>query len=300
MKLNKLLVLAASFMIGLSACDGPKKYNDESNESNKDSEVTSSETESTSSEESELEPFVIEGTSTGFPTEVVEAFLSFYGATYEIPAIASEQTWGYEAYVSGLTPTLMLYTEDNGAIGEDALEDSYKALLEEAGVTVDDTLYDYVGYVVYDDEDNMLYCFFTFDGEFDLIAFGPDLPEKQYDSFPIEVLDEYLEMISVEASIPSPTSNSYWTAGIGEDDNVGYYFYAQTEDEGAPYIDDDNNYHEGVNAIEDAYVATLTAAGWEIDDDYYEDDGYYADLNGIEINFYSWDGFFLIYIYSLA
>ena len=299
MKLNKLLVLAAAFVLGLSACNGPQngKDDDESKAESESSEVAPSESESESESEDEgYTPYSDSGTTEGFPTEAVETFINNYGLAYEIPAVANDQTWGYEASFSMGTPQLVLWTEDTGEPGVDAIEDEFKTLLEEAGLEVDDSLYDYYGYIVWNENDEMDIVFYTYNYEFDLYIYGPT---KTYDLFPSDMLNDYLASLGSEVEVPAPVSENVWVAYVVEDDTDSY-FYAGTDDEGAPYIDDDDDFHEGVNAIEDAYKATLEAAGWEVDDTYYDDDGYYAYKDDVEICFYSWNGSFSMSVYLAA
>ena len=310
MKLNRLLVLAAAFVLGLSACNGPKAddqsvsgiegsdFSEVSEESQEGSEEESSEEEGS---EEEVQTYVEEGTTNGFPTQAVETFLTTYNMDLYIPEVANTQTWNYEAGLDTENyAVLYLWTEDSGEIGVDSLEDQYKALLEEAGVEVDDSLYNYYGYVVWDENDNLQFCFYTYKYEFDIIVYGPEVPRKQYDEFPVEVLNEFFELVGTTAEIPAPVSEYTWIAGIDEDDDIGQYFWAETQDDGSPYFDDDDSFVPGDNAIEDAYKEALETAGWTIDDSEYDDSGYYADKDGVVINFFSWAEEFTIYIYLEA
>ena len=258
MKLNKLLITGTAFVLGLSACNGA------------------------GSKVKPLSVYEVEGTSIGFPTQVVNDFLAATNASYTIPALGDDTlVWEYSAGpdLYYCCNTLCLATVDNGTPGTDALEDAYCVVLAQANIAVDDSQYDLSGYCVLDENDEVLFNFYSYDGYFILNAYVYGEPSEE---FPTDYLNSFLKLLKVKANVPAPVSENDWFYIAS---NVT--FYAYTVDNGTP----------GTNAIEDSYKATLANAGWEIDDTYYEDEGYYATKGELEICFYSYDGYFEIYIY---
>ena len=255
MKLNKLLVTMTAFALGLSACSGSKVK--------------------------PLELYEVEGECVGFPTEVVNTFLTTYNAGYTLPSIGDETTpWEY--YVGAYLYYgyyMQLVTEDNGTIGQDSMEDQYLAILTEAGITVDDSEYDDYGYCVFDANEDLSFNFYTYNGNFGIYASAYLEPSEK---FPTNYLQSFLKMLDVSAKVPAPVSENDWFYIASSTT-----FFAYTVDDGTP----------GTNAIEDSYKATLAKAGWTIDETSYEDEGYYATKDGIEICFYSYDGEFDMYLY---
>lgn len=221
-----------------------------------------------------------------FPAEALQEFLTTLGLTTTVPAPTGVTTKWY--YTSGMDNSgnyiFETYTEDSGTPGTNAIEDSYKTQLTAAGWQIDDSAYDTDGY--YANKGDVTLCFFTYEGEFVIDVMAASTAEIS-DVFPAQALQAFLTSEGLTTTVPSPVSSNQWAYEEKEDAD-GKYFYAYTEDAGTP----------GTNAIEDTYKATLLAASWTIDNSLYDDYGYYANKGDVEIQFYSYDGEFIMYVYA--
>lgn len=120
----------------------------------------------------------------------------------------------------------------------------------------------------------------------------------QVTGWPEEVIQGYLafyEIMGVE--IPDPGSEDDWYYQRVIDSAEGDYMLLSTFDYGTI----------GVDSLEDKYKDLLTEKGWEVDDAYYEEYGYFAYYPGLEsfqIQFYSIEdatgGEFDIYLLPLV
>ncbi len=207
----------------------------------------------------------------------------------ELPFPEVNDDWGYFVdFVDGSGSYLDIYTVDLAAPNSDtpstgeAIEDDYKAILEEAGWVVDDTYYDSTGYYATCDELPLELLFYSWNDQFCIsIMFDTSL-------FPVDFLATYLAEMGADEDvvIPTPESEDYWYWGFSVDNDGDPYFYAYTDDEGTP----------GEDAIEDTYRAVLNGDDWDIDDSAYETAGYIATLGNVKITFYSYDGEFNMYV----
>ena len=119
---------------------------------------------------------------------------------------------------------------------------------------------------------------------------GDDNPgdNSKINEFPKAELKSFLDSEGLTTEVPSPVSKNEWTSGTDEDD-YGAYFYALTIDEGTI----------GTDSIEDTYKALLEkTSGWTVDDSNYDDYGYIADKGDVEIEFYTYDGYFEFYVWA--
>ena len=293
MKLNKLLLVSVAFMLGLSACQKAPKKDD----SKPDSE---SQSESIPPEPVPVKSlfYLDEGESEGFPDDAVAEFLEFYELDTEVFSIAEQQDWVYSVTLSEYAqPYIYLSTTDDNAPNSsnpdptgEALEDDYKALLEEEGVVVDDSSYSSSGYNVYGEGDELLYTFYSWDGYFELFIYANII---ETDEISQELLDYffYQSALMEGVEIPLPESENPWSYYF-EFDGSDSYIDIDTTDLNAPNSD---NLGPNGEAIEDAYKEILEDAGWTVDDTSYDDDGYYAssdELPEITIFFYSWNDMF--------
>lgn len=100
-----------------------------------------------------------------FPSDRIQTFLG-EGAT-EVPAftIPEGQTYKF-TQVTGDEPYLEIDAIDNGTIGVDAIEDTYKALLEAANWKIDASNYDEAGYIAISEAGNVKLTFYTYEGLF--------------------------------------------------------------------------------------------------------------------------------------
>ena len=295
MKLNKLLLVSVAFMLGLSACQKAPKKDD----SKPDSE---SQSESIPPEPAPVKSlfYLDEGESEGFPDEVVEEFLEYYELDFDILPIAEDQDWEYYVDIDDYaTPRLSLYTEDDNSPNEgspdstgEAIEDDYKALLEEEGIEIYDSNYEDNGYEVYSDDNDLLFYFYSWEGYFAIIAFADEIQTEEVSQ---EILDYFFSQAAFmeDVEFPLPESEELWSYELDLDGSSSE-LEIETTDLNAP-----NNDNPGPNgeAIEDAYKEMLEDAGWTVDDSAYDSDGYYAftdELPEITLFFYSWNDRFIL------
>ena len=294
MKLNKLLFVSVAMLLGLSACQkGPNKDSGHSY----DGSDESSESEPIPGPEPEKSLFYFdEGISDGFPIAAIDEFLEYYEANFDVIPLESDQDWGYQV---GLTqycsPVISVYTDDSNPNSDNKyIEDLYKELLEEEEIEVDDSDYASSGYVVWGEDDEFMYNFYTEDDLFILFIYGSAfMSEEIYQ----DILDYffYNAFLLEDIEIPLPESENTWD----------YYTYFEgsdsclkmgCEEENTP---NNENPEPTGNSMEDVYKAQLEDEGWTIDDSNYELTGYWAYSNELpfEIQFFSWNEYFYFNIF---
>ena len=229
--------------------------------------------------------------TTTFPAEALKSFLTSEGVSVTVPSPVSSGEWTYkvnedEEYGNSFSASV----EDKGTIGTDSIEDTYTALLQKtSGWIVNDDYYDFYGYLAY--KDNVALCYYTEEGTFYFEAYKYEEEETDYQesaTFPATQLQAFLTGEGLKTTVPSATGGSTWYyASLSDED--GNYFEIKTADSGTL----------GKDAIEDTYKATLqSTGGWKIDDTYYEEYGYYANKGDVEIQFYSYEEEFIMYVYA--
>ena len=120
---------------------------------------------------------------------------------------------------------------------------------------------------------------------------GEEVQYTESASFPAAALQSFLTSQNLTTTVPTPNVNATpWYYASGVDDSGNAIFEAYTLDSGTP----------GTNAIEDSYKTQLAAAGWTIDDTYYDLAGYYANKDDVEILFYTYDGEFVMDVYAAS
>ena len=88
--------------------------------------------------------------TTEFPYEIMRKIHKHYfGYKPEFPLPVGGDEWYYGVERDDQSYYGYAYTLDNGEIGVNSIEDVYKAVLEEDGWQIDDTLYDDDGYYAY-------------------------------------------------------------------------------------------------------------------------------------------------------
>lgn len=229
--------------------------------------------------------------SAEFPAAALQSFLTTLGLEETIPApTGATGSWFYASGTDQDVGMLFeVYTADAGTPGTNAMEDTYKVQLENAGWEIDDSNYDLAGY--YADKGETEILFYTYEGEFVMDVYAANasgsVDYTESATFPAQALQSFLTSEGLTTSVPAATSSASWKYA-SQTDEEGNYFTIITEDAGTP----------GTNAIEDTYKATLLAASWEIDDSEYEAYGYYADKGDVEIQFYSDAGEFYMFVYA--
>lgn len=120
---------------------------------------------------------------------------------------------------------------------------------------------------------------------------GTDTPTPSNTAFPAAALQSFLTSEGYTTTVPSPVSSGDWDYTTEDDQDFGYTFIAYVEDNGTI----------GTNSLEDTYKALLLQESWEVDDTYYDTDGYYAWKDGgdVALLFYTYDGEFDLYIFSI-
>ncbi len=110
--------------------------------------------------------------------------------------------------------------------------------------------------------------------------------------FPTEIVNTFKETYGFDCDIPSIGSETAeWEYEVGPDLLYCYNaLYLKTEDNGTP----------GTDALEDAYLATLTEKGITVDDTYYDDYGYmvYDENDTVLLEFYSYNSKFCLYAFA--
>ena len=263
MKIKFLLPLLLLSSLTLGGCNSPKGDGGKSSEGGQSGETSEGEgSGSTTEEKDELNPYAdypeVEGETDAFPEEAFNNFLDYFGYEIELPVPGGtnylfEQTM-YNGYAN-----FYAFCEDEGTIGTDSIEDTYKAALETAGFTVDDTQYDAVGYVVlderYEDFELVFYNVEDEDGNyFYFDCYGPSVAPK-CKGFPAQVVLEYLQAAGLNIAadglvLPNLDDERIWT-------------YYEAQGWFSSYLD---LQAEGTEAEVNAYVALAEAAGWVVDD----------------------------------
>lgn len=278
MKGKKLFLLGAAMMLLFTGCKN--KGGNTSSEEPLPPEV-------------KVVPMITRGSSTGFPEETIRKFMYSYDITLDVARVGDESLeWFYQTGLDedeGVYDAVFLIsTLDEGEPGVDSYEDVVLAYYEEAGCTVDKSRYDTQGYFVQDENGNDLALFYTYDGEYDFIGFGPEVEIK---GIPAVTLEYYTQtVLGYEETYFDIFALDGWMMGTGNDSEVGNYFYGYADDEGEPRVD----------SLEDELVPLFEEAGWTIDDSEYDDKGYFAisaDAN-VKVQFYSYGGEFDIYVYA--
>lgn len=116
-----------------------------------------------------------------FPSDRIQAFLGDTATAVPTFTIPAGQTYKF-TQVAGDEPYLEIDAIDAGTIGQDAIEDTYKALLEAANWKIDASQYDEAGYIAISEAGDVKLTFYTYEGLFVLYveAIVP-LPEGAID-----------------------------------------------------------------------------------------------------------------------
>jgi len=222
------------------------------------------------------------GYSASWPTSLISTFLGAEIAT-EIPSASSASGYYYSEFndLSG-TYASDFYIEMDG--DDAAVETSYIAILESAKYRISDLNYDSYGYecidqyltvevdVKYSAENGILTVYIY--RYADLYGEAPEISA----AWPAEAVAAYLGE-SVTTSVPSFVSEDlfYYYELISEDDGPGYLVIT------SPFAS-----IEG----ETTYSASLTSAGWTIDDSEYDTVGLVAvdAAEQVQIIYYYYEG----------
>ena len=280
LKMKKLFVFGALLVSGsltLAGCLAPATEDPE----NGGQQTPSGESEGQGGEGGETP-------TTTFPAEALKSFLTSEGVSVTVPSPVSSGEWTYKVEEDDeYGNSFIASVSDSGTVGTDSIEDTYTALLQgTSGWTVSDDYYEYIGYVAF--KDNVQLCYCTEEGVFNFEAYKYEAAQyEESTTFPATALQAFLTSEGLKTTVPAATGASSWRyAALSDED--GNYFAISAEDNGTP----------GKDAIEDTYKVTLQGAGWTIDDSDYEEYGYYADKGDVEIQFYSYDGEFDMYVYA--
>ena len=132
-----------------------------------------------------------------------------------------------------------------------------------------------------------------------IIGATPEVEGEENVVFPTSQMNTYVVDVLGVTGVTVPGLNSSLGAiftymALVDDADFGTCFYVYSVDNGTP----------GSNSLEDAYKALLEGASWvnTNDSEYtYEEYGYfYADASAkIEVQFYSYDGYFQLWVYAL-
>ena len=227
------------------------------------------------------------------PVDTIIDFLNRSGFSIDtFPSLESET--GFTYYLDSDTDGnyMNISCDDEGApsentLGDNAIEDQFKELLESDGWEIDDSKYDSVGYYGYYDDISII--FFSWEGEFCLYINGH--MTEDVNAFPETAFSHFLAMEGIETEVPAPFDevSCSWTIDGYTGYTRGPVFYLEAVDHGT----------NGINAIEDSYYDILEEAGFELDDTYYDYDGYYAYGDDVTILFFSWDGYFCMYVWAI-
>lgn len=105
-----------------------------------------------------------------FPTETIATFLG--EVTTEVPSFAIAEGNTYKVTneeadeLFGTPASLSILAIDNGVVGTDSLEDTYKTTVTNAGYTVDDSQYEDYGYIATSADKKVSLNFYTENGVF--------------------------------------------------------------------------------------------------------------------------------------
>ena len=285
MKIKNLLLLTLAAPLLLGGCNTevtPTPSGEGEDPSGEPSGDPSGEGEKT-----EDKSLVDEGQTNGFPIDKVNEFLTNYDLDFEILPIGDETIeWTYVMNVDMGGYAYM----DVTCYDDASLEADYYNLLLTAGVDVTDDYYESYGYLVMTLDMEIEYCFSTVEGLFTLSIYGPYLSyeERGYyhsTTFPSNAITIYLKGLGFNISFPSldKTADYYYKAWDS-------YFELAAEDKG----------RVGTNSLEDLLKKALEDNGWTVDDSYYEDEGYYAYYQelDLELMFYTFEEEFNLFVSS--
>ena len=290
MKFNKLLILASSMLLTLSACNAkPSDKSEESKDSITSSEVSEDSTPSSSieesmpvdesseeapvseesvpAEESVEESVPAEESSEEAPEESIPGEISVEDVSEEAPVseevLSEEASEGHYEGGSEEDPTHEEshpadVSEEESIIEESSVEESLPELLSEEGEEV--PLYE---------------------------------NEGESENFPSDVVAEFIDFYGLSYEVPAIESGNPWTYEAGEDTIYGYaIMFLDTVDEG----------EIGVDSLEDQYLTVLGNLGIEVIDEYYDYFGYMVtdEDTGDTFYFYTNEGYFTIELYGPA
>ncbi|MBR0294925.1 MAG: hypothetical protein IJQ67_03340 [Bacilli bacterium] len=281
MKFNKLLILASSMLLALSACNAkPSGKSEESKESFTSCEVSEESTpveesvpveessedtpvseeslpseESVPAEESDLTPVSEEESESAEGSEEEPS-------SEEAPK-SEEESEEHHEDESEEDPTHEEShpadaSEEESIIEESSVEESLPELLSEEGEEV--PLYE---------------------------------NEGESENFPSDVVAEFIDFYGLSYEVPAIESGNPWTYEAGEDTTYGYaIMFLDTIDEG----------EIGVDSLEDQYLTVLGNLGIEVIDEYYDYFGYMVtdEDTGDTFYFYTNEGYFTIELYGPA
>ena len=106
-----------------------------------------------------------------FPSDRIQTFLGETATVVPTFMIPAGQTYKF-TQVAGDEPYLEIGAVDAGTIGQDAIEDTYKALLEAENWKIDASNYDDTGYVAISEAGDVKLTFYTYQGAFVLYVEG--------------------------------------------------------------------------------------------------------------------------------
>ena len=121
-------------------------------------------------------------TSANFPSEQLQAFLTANSLGTAVPDAVSNHRWHYETSENTeVGPYFYTYTDDEGTVTFDAIEDTYKATLITNGWDIDDSDYSQKGY--YAIKGDVEINFYTADGHFGFIAYEHIEEEQPFNEY---------------------------------------------------------------------------------------------------------------------
>ena len=316
MKANKLLILLAVLSMCVTGCN--QKRNKSSSDFPSKSitpidsfEPINSSKSEISSEEllSSSEPFVSSSSEIasssnpyphkdGFPSVVLNAFLTNNDLTdtfyYFIPEIADDQEWSYCMYSN--FPILKLWTKDNTS--GVSYEEQYYNIFVDAGKSITNRHYSTIGYCFVKDLSPTV-AFKSVDGYFYIWVSAPawDVKDTLDGEYPLFELAENFDLMNY-GSLPSfpilELEEPAWRYQNFFDANKGVWkLFAGCDDLNSP----DNTERTGTS-LEDLYKELLESNGWTIDAHLYDNEGYFASKDTLEIQFFSWDNSFRTWVYK--
>ena len=178
----------------------------ETSESAETSEpAVSSQPAASSKGQEELNPYVgipaYDGESATFPAAAMSDFLEWTDMNVDLPSPTGGDAWLYEQGTEYGWTCFYAFTEDEGTPGVNAIEDTYKAALEDAGFTVDDSNYDNAGYIVMDETcPELEITFYTYDGYFEFYLYGP-WGGNITEGYPVGVVADYISDYGAEYEV---------------------------------------------------------------------------------------------------
>ena len=310
MKPNKILLLLGVFSMCVVGCN--QKSNETSSDSpsksvissSKQSETTSASSfEWTTSETSSANSSILQpgnpsyphATINGFPTTILNVFLSYNNLTdYFVPEIANDQEWGYCMYAN--FPILKLWTlESTSGV---SYEEQYYEIFVNANTSLTNQYYGTIGYCVVNQLKPKV-AFKSVGGYFIIYVSAPEYETKDTldGNYPYSVLVENFDLMNY-GDIPTlphlEIGESGWRYQNFFDPNKGVWkLFAGCDDSNSP----DNTEATGP-ALEDLCKELLESNGWTIDDHLYDNEGYFATKDSFEIQFFSWENSFRTWVYK--